>query len=284
MKKLILITVIVSTTLQSCDDSSKKKEDTIQQNHNEINENRLSPKQMLDQAYLLFKKGDDKASIELANQVLRTGRITNNDTLIGKALTSLCRNAQRSMDTLKLKELSKQLSNLASYSGDKQWLMYRAHMNAEMWRLVGSMDKAEQFYKESLAISFELGKMGMYTIDHFNMSFVCISKKDFVKAKELIKKYYALRETNGYPPNDAYGLIALAYFLEQQDNLQGAHEVSTVTRRLFKDQNIFPEPPDEKPLLKVEKRVKEKLDTISYNEIINSSDSLTVNYLIHKYL
>ena len=93
-----------------------------------------------------------------------------------------------------------------------------------------------------------------------------------------------LREKNSYPPNDAYGLIALAYFLEQQDDLQGAHQVATVTRRLFKDQNIFPEPPDEKPLLKVEKKVKENLDTISYNEIVNSSDSLTVNYLIHKYL
>ena len=58
-----------------------------------------SPKELLKQAYQLFKEGDDQKSIALANEVLEIGRESKNDTLIGKALTSLCRNAQRSLDT-----------------------------------------------------------------------------------------------------------------------------------------------------------------------------------------
>jgi len=54
---------------------------------------------MLGDAYQLFKEGDDAGSIKLAEEVLEIGRESKNHTLIGKALTSLCRNAQRNLDT-----------------------------------------------------------------------------------------------------------------------------------------------------------------------------------------
>jgi tetratricopeptide (TPR) repeat protein len=239
---------------------------------------------MLSQAYQLFKEGDDEGSIQLANTVLKIGKETKNDTLIGKALTSLCRNAQRKLDTARLGELSDQLVDLATSSGDQKWLMYRAHMNAEMWRLIGNMNRAEAFYNESMKISFETGSMGMYTIDHFNKSFVSTAKGDFETAKELIKKYYQLRAEANKDPEDAYGLIALAYLLEQQKNYEEAHEIATVTRRLFKEQNLFPEPPDEKPLLLVEAKAKEMLNQETLDEISSNSESQTVSSLLEKYL
>ncbi len=243
-----------------------------------------SPKEMLKQAYQLFKEGKDAESIQLANRVLEIGREAKNDTLIGRALTSLCRNSQRKLDTTRLAELSIELSDLAASSGNQQWLMYRAHMNAEMWRLIGNMDRAEDFYKESMRISFETGAMGMYTIDHFNKSFVSIAKGDFETARGLIKKYYELRRERDPKSEDAYGLIALAYLLEQEENYKGAHEVATVTRRLFKEQNLFPEPPDEKPLLQVEAKVKEMLNQSALEEISKNSVSSSVSSLLEKYL
>ncbi len=243
-----------------------------------------SPKEMLNHAYQLFKEGNDTESIKVANQVLEIGRATKNDTLIGKALTSLCRNSQRKLDTTRLAELSIELVDLAESSGNQKWLMYRAHMNAEMWRLIGDMDRAEDFYNESMKISFETGAIGMYTIDHFNKSFVSVAKGDFVTANALIKKYYQLRKEADPKSEDAYGLIALAYLLEQQENYTGAHEVALVTRRLFEEQNLFPEPPDEKPLLLVEAKVKEELDPSKYEEISENATSESVSSLLEKYL
>lgn len=243
-----------------------------------------SPKEMLRDAYQKFKEGDDQESVRLANRVLEIGRETKNDTLIGRALTSLCRNAQRKLDTVRLAELSNELVILTATSSNVKWLMYRAHMNAEMWRLIGDMDRAEEFYNESMKLSFETGSMGMYTIDHFNKSFVSTAKGDFETANELIKKYYELRRKENNELDDAYGLIALAYFLEQQENYMGAAEVAAVTRRLFKQQNLFPEPPDEKPLIMVENKVKEMLDQDTFDKINESSTSETVSSLLEKYL
>jgi len=279
-KENYLILLFPILFLIACNSQNKKPEEV----KTEEQATESSPKEMLSQAYQLFKEGDDEGSIQLANTVLKIGKETKNDTLIGRALTSLCRNAQRKLDTARLGELSDQLVDLATSSGDQKWLMYRAHMNAEMWRLIGNMNRAEAFYNESMKISFETGSMGMYTIDHFNKSFVSTAKGDFETAKELIKKYYQLRAKANKDPEDAYGLIALAYLLEQQKNYEEAHEIATVTRRLFKEQNLFPEPPDEKPLLLVEAKAKEMLNQETLDEISSNSESQTVSSLLEKYL
>ena len=272
---LILLTLVFVASCSAPQEEAKTDSTEVAQQ---------SPKEMLKEAYQLFKEGDDEKSIEIANKVLEIGKDTDNDTLVGRALTSLCRNAQRSLDTTRLADLSADLSELAASSGNKQWLMYRAHMNAEMWRLIGDMDKAEAYYNESMEISYETGAMGMYTIDHFNKSFVSIAKGDFKTAKALIKKYYALRKEADPEAEDAYGLIALAYLLEQQKNYTGAHEVASITRRLFKEQNLFPEPPDEKPLLAVEAKVKEEVDASILAKVSKESASQAVSSLLEKYL
>lgn len=242
------------------------------------------PKEMLAEAYQHFKEGNDEASIRLANKVLEYGRAVHNDTLVGGALSSLCRNAQRTLDTTKLAELSFALAELAKSTGDQKWMMKRAHMNAEMWRLVGNMKKAEAFYIESMTISEAIGARGMFTIDHFNKSFVSTETGNFIEARRLITKYYALRQEADSTSEDAYGLIALAYLLEQEGNLEGAHEVATVTRRLFQEQNIFPEPPDEKPLINVEASILDNLGTAKLETIKNESLNQSVNGLLAKYL
>ena len=275
-KRLYFILILFISLVVSCD---FKEEEAV-----EIIAVEKTPRELLGEAYQLFKEGNDKESIKLANQVLAIGRETNNDTLIGNALTSLCRNAQRSLDTIKLGELSAELKDLAHSTSNQKWLMYRAHMNAEMWRLIGNMDRAEEYYTESMRISLEIGATGMYTIDHFNKSFVATAKGDFDTANTLIKKYYQLRQEENNVVEDAYGLIALAYLLEQQENYQGAHEVTVVTRRLFKEQNIFPEPPDEKPLIAVEKRVHEMLDSATLNTINSNATTLAVSDLLGQYL
>jgi tetratricopeptide (TPR) repeat protein len=275
MTRLTYLLLITATTLLlAC--NSQVKNTTEEQTEAQATE--ASPQEMLNEAYQLFKEGDE------ATQVLELGRKTKNDTLVGRALTSLCRNAQRSLDTTKLAELSSELEDLAATSGNKQWLLYRAHMNAEMWRLIGDMDRAEDFYTESMKISLALGATGMYTIDHFNKSFVSTAKGDYKTANALIKKYYILRKEADAKSEDAYGLIALAYLLEQKENYKGAHEVAVVTRRLFKEQNLFPEPPDEKPLLLVEAKVKEVLTTTTLAEISTNSVSASVSSLLDKYL
>ncbi len=279
MKKSIPF-LLLATLQISCGSSQEKPE--VIQTEEKILE--LAPKEMLAEAYQLFKEGKDNESVELAEKVLAIGKETKNDTLVGRALTSLCRNAQRNLDTNRLAELSEGLKSLAETSGNKKWMMYRAHQNAEMWRLVGNLDRAEKFYIESMEHSSKTGSKGMFMIDHFNKSFVSTAKGDFEEAARLIAKYYALRRELDSTSEDAYGLIALSYLLEQKGNYSGAHEVAVVTRRLFKEQNLFPEPPDEKPLLAVEAKVKEELSETEYNKITENAKDESVSGLLSKYL
>ena len=106
---------------------------------------------------------------------------------------------------------------------------------------------------------------------------------DFAEARRLITKYYALRKKADSKSEDAYGLIALAYILEQEGDFNGAMEVFLVTRRLFKEQNIFPEPPDEKPLIAVEKSTN-KLKPNMIKKIKKLSLTQSVNSLLAKHL
>ncbi len=285
----ISIFILLSVALVFCKPDSNNDEVKSNSNIITLEEDTLyqdidNPQEMLKEAYQLFKEGNDSASIEIANKVLEFGYKTNNDTLIGGALASLCRNSQRSLDTIRLAELSEALSKLAIESGNQKWMMIRAHMNAEMWRLIGNMDRAEEYYNESMDISFDINSMGMYTIDHFNKSFVSTAKGDFKEARRLIKKYYALKEEFEPGSEDAYGLIALSYLLEQEKNYVGALEVASVSRRLFQEQNLFPEPPDEKPLIMVEDKVKEVLETSIYEATLAKSKNETVSSLLSKYL
>ena len=145
-------------------------------------------------------------------------------------------------------------------------------------------EKAEAFYNESMRISESIGAMGMFTIDHFNKSFVSTATGDFDESRRLITKYYTLRYEADPKSEDAYGLIALAYLLEQEGDFKGALEVASVTRRLFKEQIYFREPPDEKPLIGVEKSIINKLKPELIKKIEKESLNQSANGLLAKYL
>lgn len=287
MTKILFFQIILTATIiTSCVEEQPKDTEPLASSAIETQSTLeiVNPHKMLNDAYQQFKEGKDDESIAIANKVLDIGRETNNDTLIGGALSSLCRNAQRTLDTVRLAELSKELEQLSISSGDQKWMMKRAHMNAEMWRLIGNMERAEAFYNESMRISSSIGAKGMFTIDHFNKSFVSTATGDYAEANRLIAKYYALRKEADSTSEDAYGLIALAYLLEQKGNYKGAHEVAVVTRRLFEEQNLFPEPPDEKPLLMVEAKVVKMLTAEVLEKISAASMAQSVNVLLEKYL
>jgi len=287
MTKILFFQIILTATIiTSCVEEQPKDAEPLASSAIETQSTVeiVNPHKMLNDAYQQFKEGKDDESIAIANKVLDIGRETNNDTLIGGALSSLCRNAQRTLDTVRLAELSKELEQLSISSGDQKWMMKRAHMNAEMWRLIGNMERAEAFYNESMRISSSIGAKGMFTIDHFNKSFVSTATGDYAEANRLIAKYYALRKEADSTSEDAYGLIALAYLLEQKGNYKGAHEVAVVTRRLFEEQNLFPEPPDEKPLLMVEAKVVKMLTAEVLEKISAASMAQSVNVLLEKYL
>ena len=110
--------------IASCTSPQEKPEESITEEQVE----EQSPEEMLKQAYQLFKEGDDETSVKLANRVLEIGKETGNDTLVGRALTSLCRNSQRKLDTTRLAELSAELSDLSAKSGNQIWLMYLQHI------------------------------------------------------------------------------------------------------------------------------------------------------------
>jgi hypothetical protein len=60
--------------------------------------------------------------------------------------------------------------------------------------------------------------------------------------------------------------------------------VAFVNRRLFEEQNLFPEPPDEKPLIMVEEKVKEVLEPDVFEAVKRDAADESVSTLIAKYL
>ena len=147
MKQTIYIIGLL-VFLFSC--NTEKQEELVASDNTSNNKNYEmgldeDPKDLLKEAYQQFKEGNDEKSIKLANKVLEYGRNVNDDDLIGGALSSLCRNAQRTLDTTRLAELSAELESLSKNSGDQKWMMKRVHMNAEMWRLIGNMKRPKLF-------------------------------------------------------------------------------------------------------------------------------------------
>ena len=75
--KKIIIASVFALLLIGCNnkkDASQKTTSSSEQEEKAVE----SPNMLLKQAYQLFKEGDDKASIALANSVLEIGRKTKN--------------------------------------------------------------------------------------------------------------------------------------------------------------------------------------------------------------
>ncbi|WP_297690909.1 hypothetical protein [uncultured Eudoraea sp.] len=239
---------------------------------------------ILDSSYVEFRAGNNDIAKTLANNALSVGLELENDTLTGDALMSLCRTALRDRDNSALENYSDQLIELATKSNDRTWEMVRAHMNAEMARMNNDLERAAELYDVSLRISDSIGSKGMYAAEHFNKSFVEAARGNIAEAHNLVKRYYQIRKEIDPESEDVYGLIAVSNLLFHKNDLHGAAEVSMAARRLFKEQNIVPDPADEKPLKKVEEDYKTTLLQETQDSLKISSATMTVDSIIRKYL
>ena len=239
---------------------------------------------VLDSSYVMFKAGNNEVAKNLANDVLSIGQELENDTLTGDALVHLCRTSLRDEDEDALKNYSDLLLKLAKSTNDQTWEMIRAHMNAEMARMNGDLDKAMGLYDVSMNISKSIGSKGMYAAEHFNKSFVESLRGNMAEAQSLVKIYYEIRKEINPESDDFYGLIAIANLLFYKNDINGAAEVSMAARRLFKENNIIPDPADEEPLVRVEKKYKKELPQNVQDSLKFAAESLTVEAILSKYL
>jgi tetratricopeptide (TPR) repeat protein len=239
---------------------------------------------LLDSSYVEFRAGNNDIAKSIANDALSVGIKLENDSLTGDALTSLCRTALRDHDSAELNKYSNQLRELSKKTNDETWLMIHSHMNAEMARMNGDLDKASELYDISLRISKSIGSMNMYWADHFNKSFIEVARGNISESYDLVKKYYEIQKEIDPENDDAYGLIAIANILLHQGDLVGAAEVSLVARRLFKEQNIIPDPADEKPLYIVEEVFENNLSPVVKDSLTNAAMNLSVKSILDKYL
>lgn len=239
---------------------------------------------VLDSSFVEFKAGNNEVAKKLSNEVLSVGLELEHDTLTGYALMNLCRTALREKDEIELNKYGDQLSKLASKTKDQSWEMYRAHMYAELARMNGDMDKAVELYNISLKISDSIGAKEMYAVEHFNMSMVEMSRGNLMEAKNLIKRYYDLMKEIYPESDDVHGLIPIANLLLHKNDLYGAAEVSIASRRLFKENDIVPDPADEEPLLRVEEKYKKELSQNVQDSLKVTAESLTVDSILTKYL
>lgn len=241
-------------------------------------------KVIMDSASDQFDAGRNEDAKALSLQVLEAGQDLHNDTLTGRSLTNLCRTALRDNDSAALAKYSGKLKALFNQTGDSSWLMFEAHMNAEMARMNGNFSRADSLYDQSLAISNALGRLSMYAADHFNKSIMAVDQGKFDTARNLIAKFYTIYHEIDPNTDDAYGLIAVAYLLGKRGDLQDAATTVYVTNRLFKEQDIVPDPADARPFREIEKLTQGKLSPTILDSLKSVSTTLTVHDLLQEYI
>lgn len=108
--------------------------------------------ELYEQGLRAFRSGDNELCISLTTESLEMGQALGDDRIIGQALTGLCRAALRDNDSRQLQSLSLALADLARETGDDWWRVVVAHMNAEMARMNGKLDRANDLYDQSMAL------------------------------------------------------------------------------------------------------------------------------------
>jgi len=239
---------------------------------------------LLDQAYEAFRSGKGENCISLTEQAIKMGQELGDESIIGGSYISFCRMALRDNDEEKLAELSTQLDSLADQYENRKWQMFRAHMNAEMARMKGDLDSAEELYDQSMQIAETIGSRNMVAAECFNRSFISTKKKDFKSARKLIKRHFDILGEINSEKLSPYGLIALVYLLEKEDRLESAAKVAFACRRLFKSENIIPDPADEAPLKDVERKIETSLPRDMKEQISIFSQSLSCQDIVEAYL
>jgi len=212
--------------------------------------------ELYEKGLLAFRSGDNELCVTLTIESLDIGRALGDDKVIGQALTGLCRAALRDNNAQLLQSLSGELNELARKTRDEWWRVVVAHMNAEMARMNGDLDRANDLYDKSMALSEVIGSKNMVATECFNKSFVAVAQKEYQTAHELLQRHFAIRSELDEGDINPYGLIAVANLLAAEGRLSEAAEAAFVCRKLLTENNIVPDPADETPLMKVEEQIK----------------------------
>ena len=237
-----------------------------------------------EEAYQAFRAGDNARSISLNNQVLALGQELDDETIVGKALTGLCRAALRDRDEGALETHSAQLLALAERSGNDKWRMFATHMNAEMARMNGDLERADILYDRSIRLGEALGSQSMVAAECFNKSFVAVAQGQFDRARTLLQRHFAIRDELDQGDLDPYGLIAVANFLAGEARVEDAAAVTYVCRRLFAERDIVPDPADEEPLNAVEDLCRRMLSEEVHQRQFNRAAGLSCREVVLAYV
>ena len=240
--------------------------------------------ELYQQGFDAFRRGDNAACERLTKASLDIGRRLGDEAVIGQALTGLCRAALRNHDTATLNSLSTELSLLAERSGDAWWRVIVAHMNAELARMEGQLERADALYDESMQLSEGLGRERMVAVECFNRSFIAIAQHEFDRARELLRRHFDIDAAMNDGEADPYGLIAVAALLSAEDRAEEAAEVALVCRRLLAERDVVPDPADEAPLLAVEKRSAEQLSSAQLDQLRQASAGLSCHQVVERVL
>ena len=240
--------------------------------------------QLLDRSYADFRAGNSEDSRLAAEQALSIG-LSNADTdIVGGALTALCRLALRDNDASAIDKLTTELRSIAISSGNPKWHVYGTHMRAELARMNGRLDEADDLYRESLELATQIGLVGMVAAENFNRSFISVAKGDLDQARAQINEHFRVSASGNNGSPGAYGLIALANLLAARDELEQAAVVVFATQRIFYEQGIVPDPADAAPLQKTESIVSERLSKEALANAQTLAGTVSVQDLIDTYL
>lgn len=229
-----------------------------------------------------FRAGDNERCIALTTASLEIGRQLNDNDIVGQALMGLCRAALRNRDEDHLHCLSKELAELAEHTGDDWWCVVRAHMNAEMARMLGALERANELYDESMRLSEALGSENMMATECFNKSFVAVAQHNLEDARTLLQRHFTIRSKLDEGDLNPYGLIGVANLLVAEGKTEQAAEASFVCRRLLNELNVIPDPADEAPLKMVEEYFGNQLSRQVQSKLRSESDNMTCRQVVTK--
>lgn len=239
---------------------------------------------LYEQGLEAFRAGDNHAAKRLTRRSLAIAEALGDDPLRGQALLGLCRTALRDRDEEYLQELCEKLGLIANRTGDEYWSVVEHHMQAEMARINGQYDTATRSYEKSMQLSESMGLESMVATECLNKSFVSVAQTDLTEARKLLARHFEISVRLDEGDLTPYGLIGLAHLLSAEGNVEGAAEVAFACRQLLKENNIVPDPADEKPLEETVQLVQRSLSKDDISRLKIATEQASCRQLVAKFL
>lgn len=222
-----------------------------------------------------FRAGENERSRQLNQELLGLACESDDDELLGRALTGLCRCALRDQDRGEIERLSEALRSVADRTGDANWNIVAIHMTAESARILGELELAASLYLESQRLSELAGHRGLVATEAFNLCMLELSRGRLQEAGELLRRHFAIRSELDEHDPDPYGLIGMAALLTEEARFHEAAVTAFACRRLLASRGSIPDPADERPLASAERTCRETLSDEAWQSAREAAASLS---------